>query len=188
MGKVVKGNVYVAANVAVAPRNGAVGTRTVGGHVQAWRAVKKAWVAGAQGGLPTAGKVVLALAQNPWRAGTPGSAFCNAVLMPLVAKGPWHGTVAQLLAAAQAAGYKPVQCVDDLAWLYTWGVGTFTINGLAHGAFLQALAAGTLQAPAAKAPRKGKAKAAPAQVAAPAQPAQAPATPAQVAPATTTQA
>jgi hypothetical protein len=132
-------------NVAVAPRSGVVGSKSHGGHVLAWRALKA---------LPE-GKVAIKLASNPWRVGTPGSDFCNAVLGSDLA---YTGTTASLIKLAQVAGFKASEASSHLRWLYTWGVGTFTINGLAHG---------QSEAPA-KAPRKAKAKAAPVASEAPA--------------------
>jgi len=128
----------MATNVAIAPRTGTTGTRTVGGHVQAWR--------NQPAFAPTA-KLEFTGGANRWRAGTPGSKFYEAVM----AHNP--GTVQAALDLGNAAGIKAAECQGHLRWLYTWGVG-LKVDGAVYVPPTAGPAPTT--APAKKA--KGKAK------------------------------
>jgi hypothetical protein len=121
----------MAKNIAIAPRSGEVGSRKVGGHIQAFRL---------QGEFAPTSKLEVVATSNPWRVGTPGATFYDKVL----AKKP--ATVKAALELADKAGIAGAQ--GHLRWLFTWGPH-LKVDGKLHGS----------QAPKAsapKAPRKGK--------------------------------
>jgi hypothetical protein len=121
----------MAKSIAIAPRQGNVGSRKVGGHIEAFRVLR------AKGNFAPAQKLEVLATSNPWRVGTPGAAFFDKVL----AKKP--ATVKAALELADKAGIANAQ--GHLAWLFTWGPH-LKVDGKLH-------AAPVASAPA-KAPRK----------------------------------
>lgn len=92
---------------------------------------------------------------NPWRPGTPGHSFYEAVLTkkPATVK-------AALELANSALGLKPAQAQAHLRWLYTWGGAYLQVNGALYGAQAPVVVAQEPKAeePKAKAPKARKAK------------------------------
>jgi hypothetical protein len=98
----------------VAPRVGAQGTSTPGGHYVAYRN---------QAPFALEASLKLISGTNPWRPNTPGTRFYTAVL----AKNP--ATVAAAIALGKDAGFKAREVQNHLRWLYTWGGSYVEVGG-----------------------------------------------------------
>lgn len=135
---------------AVAPTVGQVGHKSQhGGHYAAFKAC---------GSFALSDTLaIVAGTNNPWRPGTPGSAFYAAVL----AKSP--ATVQAAVVLGQSAlGLKPAQVQAHLRWLFTWGGAYLQVNGKLHSASVAVAPVAAPVQPAkskVKAPAKAKVKA-----------------------------
>jgi hypothetical protein len=99
---------------AVAPTVGQQGTKTHGGHYNAYRACPPF--------APTA-TLELISGSNPWRPATPGHSFYTQVLAQKPA------TIGKALELGAKAGFKVGEVQGHLRWLYTWGGSYIKIGG-----------------------------------------------------------
>jgi hypothetical protein len=81
--------------------------------------------------FPETAKLSLISAVNPWRPGSAGGKF-HAVLTAVCANGAT--TVQSVIEAGKVAGFEANEAMDHIRWLYTWGGGYLSVDGLVYPA------------------------------------------------------